>query len=176
MNLRQHQLYQRVYTSSSWDSRHTAQCNDRVLHRQSATVGSPLLQSHGWLSVIIKVFGHFPQRSRRGSWWHSCIPKHRGGNYNEASIHFSDHKVCSWHQLKSCQAVVEKVYLCLSLLQCRQCTFIYLWKYRSFNIWGGGFSRELLAKQRNHGDYPITCLICWLISLKGIMQYDRFIL
>ena len=94
-------------------------------------MGSPLLQSHGWLSVIIKVFGHFPRRSRRGSWWHSCIPKHRGGNYNEASIHFSDHKVCSWHQFKNSQAVVEKDYLWLSLLQCRQCTLIYLGNYRN---------------------------------------------
>lgn len=86
-------------------------------------MGSPLLQSHGWLSVIIKVFGHFPQRSRRGSWWHSCIPKHRGGNYNEAFIHFSDHKVCSWHQFKNSQAVVENDYLWPFLLQC---TLIYL--------------------------------------------------
>ena len=32
--------------------------------------GISLLQSHGWLSLIIKVFGHFPQRRRQGSWWH----------------------------------------------------------------------------------------------------------
>lgn len=81
--------------------------------------------------MIIKVFGHFPQRNRRGSWWHSCIPKHRGGNYNEASIHFSDHKVCTWHQFKSSQAVVERDCLWPSLLWCSQCTLIYLGNYRN---------------------------------------------
>lgn len=65
----------------------------RVLHHQSVTVGSPQLQSHGWLTTIIKVFGHFPWRSRRSSWWHSCIPKHGGGNYNEVPIHPAHHDV-----------------------------------------------------------------------------------
>lgn len=80
--------------------------------------------------MIIKVFGHFPRRSRRGSWWHSCIPKHGGGNYNEAPIHSSDHKVCTWHRFRDGQAVVERGRLWPSLLQCRQCTLIYLGNHR----------------------------------------------
>lgn len=134
--------------------------------------------------MIIKVFGHFPRRSRRGSWWHSCIPKHGGGNYNEAPIHSSDHKVCTWHRFRDGQAVVERGRLWPSLLQCRQCTLIYLGNHRKQwaqpnicfhrSLSGGGHPFTAAQERQTDQFYGWNLPSAWLpISQNTLYTYKK---